>query len=34
MHGLSEHSVFRHVAGPELSVVDDPGKIRAALHST
>lgn len=34
LSGLSPDAVFRQVAGPEMSIVDDPEQIRSALRST
>ncbi|WP_285369012.1 hypothetical protein [Streptomyces albipurpureus] len=31
--GLSPEAMFRRMAGDELSIVDDPDQIRAALRS-
>jgi hypothetical protein len=31
--GLSADSVWRQMAGDEISIVDDPDKIAGALHS-
>jgi len=31
--GLSPNAVFRQAAGTDLSIIDDPDRIRAALRS-